>query len=588
MLHAAGKAAAPQPPAAGAPPAADDARSGKTSALFEPLEFAGLRLKNRLVMAPMGSCQSDDEGYVTDQTVAYYRRRAAGRRRHDHRRGGARLARLSHGHEPRLHGAEFVPGMRRVVDAISEHGVTAGIQLMHPGRQVTSGPVVAPVAGPVNSAAPMPHALTVAEIRRHRRAVRAHGAARAGGGLRVRRGARRARLPAVRLPLADREPARRRATAAAREARCASRSRSRGRSSRRPTSRCSGGSAPRSDVEGGYTVDDQVAGRAAGSSERASRASRLRRHLALARTSRSRRCSCRAATCSPYAARDQGRRSAIPVIAVGRLDDPELAERARPTGAADLVLLGRGLLADPDWPRKLEQGARGEIRPCIACNACVDLVGPGSRCRCAVNPELGRESTWKRRARRGAAARAGRRRRARRAWRRRGSRGCAATRSRSGSATTRSAASSTSPRARRARARCCASATTRRATARASSASRSTPGVEVTADVDRARGPRRRRRRHRRRTRCIPPIPGIDGATCSTRRSSSTGASRSSPASASRSSAAARPAARPPSCCSGAARSRRSSRCSPRSAQGIERSRAATSCARCAATASRS
>src|SRR5262249_14769023 len=136
------------------------------SALFEPLEFAGLRFKNRLVMAPMGSCQSDDAGFVTEQTVAYYRRRAEGGL------GGitveaALVAPTSHRHEPRLHGPEFVPGMRRVVEALHSNGVTAGIQLMHPGRQVTSGPVVGPSAIAVNSHAPIPEPLTrdaIAEI----------------------------------------------------------------------------------------------------------------------------------------------------------------------------------------------------------------------------------------------------------------------------------------------------------------------------------------------------------------------------------------------------------------------------------------
>ena len=79
----------------------------------------------------------------------------------------------------------------------------------------------------------------------------------------------------------------------------------------------------------------------------------------------------------------------MPVIAVGRLDDPELAERVIADGDADLVMLGRGLIADPDWPRKVEQGRFDELRPCIACNACVDLVGRGERARCAVNPEVG-------------------------------------------------------------------------------------------------------------------------------------------------------------------------------------------------------
>ena len=85
----------------------------------------------------------------------------------------------------------------------------------------------------------------------------------------------------------------------------------------------------------------------------------------------------------------------VPVIAVGRLDDPELAAKVVADGDADLVLLGRALIAEPDWPIKVEEGRFNELRPCIACNACVDLVGRGERARCSVNPEAGRELEWK-------------------------------------------------------------------------------------------------------------------------------------------------------------------------------------------------
>jgi 2,4-dienoyl-CoA reductase (NADPH2) len=58
------------------------------------------------------------------------------------------------------------------------------------------------------------------------------------------------------------------------------------------------------------------------------------------------------------------------------------------------VIIGRGLLADPEWAAKLERGHPEQIRPCIACNACVDLIALGQDLRCAVNPETGLESTW--------------------------------------------------------------------------------------------------------------------------------------------------------------------------------------------------
>ncbi|MHB1538918.1 MAG: FAD-dependent oxidoreductase, partial [Solirubrobacteraceae bacterium] len=60
-----------------------------------------------------------------------------------------------------------------------------------------------------------------------------------------------------------------------------------------------------------------------------------------------------------------------------------------------LVAVGRGMIAEPDWAAKVQEGAEGRIRPCIACNACVELVGSGGEVRCAVNPEVGRDHSWR-------------------------------------------------------------------------------------------------------------------------------------------------------------------------------------------------
>jgi len=57
----------------------------------------------------------------------------------------------------------------------------------------------------------------------------------------------------------------------------------------------------------------------------------------------------------------------IPVIAVGRLNEPALAEYALETGMADLIAIGRGSLADPEFPNKVREGRLDDIIPCIAC-----------------------------------------------------------------------------------------------------------------------------------------------------------------------------------------------------------------------------
>jgi 2-enoate reductase len=85
----------------------------------------------------------------------------------------------------------------------------------------------------------------------------------------------------------------------------------------------------------------------------------------------------------------------IPVIAVGRLDIPELAEQVIAQGKADIVAIGRGLLADPFWVKKVEEGRPEQIRPCIGCHdGCMNRLVNEKPLSCAVNPACGREGTY--------------------------------------------------------------------------------------------------------------------------------------------------------------------------------------------------
>ncbi len=82
----------------------------------------------------------------------------------------------------------------------------------------------------------------------------------------------------------------------------------------------------------------------------------------------------------------------IPVGVVGRMGKPEFAEEVLSSGKADLVYLGRELIADPLWPAKAGGKVAEEIRPCIFCNrGCFDRMMVGDDLRCAVNPWVGRD-----------------------------------------------------------------------------------------------------------------------------------------------------------------------------------------------------
>ena len=83
----------------------------------------------------------------------------------------------------------------------------------------------------------------------------------------------------------------------------------------------------------------------------------------------------------------------IPVIAVNRLNTPDVAEGVLANGQADLVSLARPLLADPQWPNKARAGQAAKINTCIACNqACLDHVFENKAVSCLVNPRAAHET----------------------------------------------------------------------------------------------------------------------------------------------------------------------------------------------------
>ena len=84
----------------------------------------------------------------------------------------------------------------------------------------------------------------------------------------------------------------------------------------------------------------------------------------------------------------------IPVSAVGRIIDPAMAEGVLESGKADMIGLGRPLLADPDWINKTAAGKAADIRRCISCNrGCTDNIQNRAFVACVLNAENGFEET---------------------------------------------------------------------------------------------------------------------------------------------------------------------------------------------------
>jgi 2,4-dienoyl-CoA reductase-like NADH-dependent reductase (Old Yellow Enzyme family) len=81
----------------------------------------------------------------------------------------------------------------------------------------------------------------------------------------------------------------------------------------------------------------------------------------------------------------------VPVIAMGRLT-PEAAEQALADGVADVIAMGRPLIADPDLPRKLAEGRRHRVRPCAYQYRCIGSIFLNEPVQCSIHPEAGHES----------------------------------------------------------------------------------------------------------------------------------------------------------------------------------------------------
>jgi len=79
-----------------------------------------------------------------------------------------------------------------------------------------------------------------------------------------------------------------------------------------------------------------------------------------------------------------------PVVTVGTISDPTMMDKIIASGAADIIAVGRGLIADPDMPEKARHGHAEDIRPCLRCFHCIGHGGWNGELRCSVNPTIGR------------------------------------------------------------------------------------------------------------------------------------------------------------------------------------------------------
>lgn len=366
--------------------------------LFSPFTLGSLELKNRLVMAPMSSSLGGTDGRVTADQIAFYQERA---------RGGFGLIVVEFTsvdpdtgrteiHQLSLESDRNIEGHVRLVDALHESGTKAFIQLQHGGRfapakflkdGITRGP------SPVYSRRD-PGKLVVAEMDDAQIcrlvdafAAAARRAASAGyDGIELH-GAHGYLLSQFLSPISNHRDdawggdAERRMAFPLAVTRAV-------RAEIGALPFCYRISADEF-VKGGLSIDDNAD---------------ICRHLVAAgidilHASTGRGPEAFDKVMEPMSAPEGWRlpyarrlreATGVPVIGVGQIRTPELAEQAVASGDCDLVALGRPSLTDPFWPAKAQAGTPELIRPCTTCNFCI-AQGNLHRICCAENPRTGRE-----------------------------------------------------------------------------------------------------------------------------------------------------------------------------------------------------
>ena len=371
--------------------------------MFEPTHIGRMEIKNRIVMPPMGTNMATPDGHVTEEIVCYYRERA---------RGGVGLIIVettcvdapvgkTTAYQLAIDDDKFIPGLSGLAKTIHQHGARTVLQLQHGGRgakssitgiqPVAPSPIPMPYGTQVGYEGEMPRGLAVAEIKELvRKFARAAQRARKAGFDGVEIHSTGYYLVAQFLS----------STANARQDEYGGslRNRSRFLTEIIQAVREAVGqdypllckiSAMELGPGAGITVEEaqQVAWMA---EEAGADALEIAAMLwgVIPRL-------------PPATAEAPGgllpfmdglkKAVRIPLIAAGRIT-PELGEKALQEGKADLIAMGKALIADPELPMKAASGRVDEIRPCIGCLRCIDnQTVKGKGIMCSVNAAVGRE-----------------------------------------------------------------------------------------------------------------------------------------------------------------------------------------------------
>ncbi len=369
------------------------------SRLWEPFRIGKMELRNRIVMPPMTTQYGSEGGYVTGKIENYYEARARGgagllivEATYVHPRGQAFQNQLG------ISDDKFISALRELVQVIHRHGAKAAIQLHHGGRMAKSElsgmqPVApSPLASPGGE---MPKELTGGEIAEL-------VAAFAEAALRAQKaGFDGVEIHGAHGYLIDQFLSR---SSNKRQDSYGGELRNRARFL------IEGIKAVRGAVGSDYPVWCRINGKEYGveegtSLEEAKEIARMAQEagsdaIHVSASGPGNPANLTTATFVPAVIAElaEGIKKAVsvPVIAVGRIT-PEAGETILAEGKADLVAIGKGLLADPELPNKVAAGELEDIVPCTVCMGCRDDLFSPARVgiRCQVNAALGREEEYR-------------------------------------------------------------------------------------------------------------------------------------------------------------------------------------------------
>ncbi len=380
--------------------------------LFEPCKLGKLEVTNRIVMPPMTTNFAKD-GYATDCMVDYYSDRAA---------GGVGLIIVEDAvvESPRGHQTysplhidddKYLPGLRRLAQAIKARGAKAGLNISHAGRRagrvengqllVTRGMLpVAPSSLPhLVPGYVVPLELEIEEIEEmeDKFAQAAWRVKEAGFDLLCLHGAHMYLISEFLSPVSNH-----RQDIYGKD--FDGRLRFLLEIIRKVKGKV-GNDYPimvringEEMFEGGLTIKDaarisrclEEAGVDGVSlSIGAAAVLRLRNFKSSVASMRSPR------ACDVHMAATVKQAVSIPVMTSNRIVTPQLAEEILEQNKADLIGIGRGLIADAEWPKKAKEGREDEIRLCTACMHCIKTIYAREDLRCAVNASAGQEAECK-------------------------------------------------------------------------------------------------------------------------------------------------------------------------------------------------